>query len=155
PLNRPMGLQPSRAIGCASPFYLLASYSILGIISPHKPKGRSGQITPFRKYPNLVKGKNVDAPNQQWVSDITYLPLPRGFAYLSLITDAYSRKIVGWALHPTLEMVGPLSALKMALKANKARQHLIHHSAGCPVGPGRSVLLSCVYGSVTEKQDCH
>ncbi|MFD2570538.1 hypothetical protein ACFSUS_07835, partial [Spirosoma soli] len=44
PLNRPMGLQPSRAIGCASPFYLLASYSILGIISPHKPKGRSGDL---------------------------------------------------------------------------------------------------------------
>ena len=82
----------------------------------------------FGKYPNLVKGKKVDAPNQQWVSDITYLPLPRGFAYLSLITDAYSRKIVGWALHLTLEMVGPLSALKMALKANKTRHHLIHHS---------------------------
>ncbi|MBC3789229.1 transposase InsO family protein [Spirosoma sp. LMG 31448] len=83
---------------------------------------------PFRKYPNLVKGKKVDAPNTLWVSDITYLPLPRGFAYLSLITDAYSRKIVGWTLHPTLEMEGPLSALKMALKANKTRQHLIHHS---------------------------
>ncbi|MFD2937503.1 IS3 family transposase [Spirosoma flavum] len=83
---------------------------------------------PFRKYPNLVKGKKVDAPNQLWVSDITYLPLPRGFAYLSLITDAYSRKIVGWKLHPTLEMEGPLSALKMALKANKTWQHLIHHS---------------------------
>lgn len=42
PLNRPMGREPSRAIGCASPFYLPASYSILGIISLHKPKGRSG-----------------------------------------------------------------------------------------------------------------
>ncbi|UHG89813.1 IS3 family transposase [Spirosoma oryzicola] len=83
---------------------------------------------PFRKYPNLVKGKKVDAPNELWVSDITYLPLPRGFAYLSLITDAYSRKIVGWALHPTLEMEGPLSALKMALKRNKVSQQLIHHS---------------------------
>lgn len=83
---------------------------------------------PFRKYPNLVKGKKVDAPNQQWVSDITYLPLPPGFAYLSLITDAYSRKIVGWALHPTLEMEGPLAALKMALKRNKVSQQLIHHS---------------------------
>ncbi len=95
-------------------------------------KTRRAQTTwskhPFRKYPNLAKGKKVDAPNQQWVSDITYLPLPRGFAYLSLVTDAYSRKIVGWALHPTLEMEGPLAALKMALKRNKVSEPLIHHS---------------------------
>ena len=83
---------------------------------------------PFRKYPNLVKGKKVVEPNQLWVSDITYLPLPRGFAYLSLITDAYSRKIVGWKLHPTLEMEGPLTALRMALRAKKPRPNLMHHS---------------------------
>lgn len=83
---------------------------------------------PFRKYPNLTKGKKVDAPNRLWVSDITYVPLQYGFAYLSLVTDAYSRKIVGWALHNSLQMDGPLAALQMALKANKVGQDLIHHS---------------------------
>jgi putative transposase len=88
---------------------------------------------PFRKYrpaarPNLTKGIKIDAPNRLWVSDITYVPLHYGFAYLSLVTDAYSRKIVGWALHPSLQMDGPLAALTMALKANKVGQQLIHHS---------------------------
>ncbi|WP_020595591.1 IS3 family transposase [Spirosoma panaciterrae] len=83
---------------------------------------------PFRKYPNLTKGMKVDTPNRLWVSDITYIPLQYGFAYLSLITDAYSRKIVGWALHRSLQMDGPLMALKMALKENKVGRHLIHHS---------------------------
>lgn len=83
---------------------------------------------PFRKYPNLTKGIKVGTSNRLWVSDITYVPLHYGFAYLSLITDAYSRKIVGWALHRSLAMEGPLAALKMALKGNKVDEKLIHHS---------------------------
>lgn len=83
---------------------------------------------PFRKYPNLTKEMKVATPNRLWVSDITYVPLQYGFAYLSLIIDAYSRKIVGWALHRSLQMDGPLMALKMALKENKVGQNLIHHS---------------------------
>lgn len=83
---------------------------------------------PFRKYLNLTKGIKVEAPNRLWVSDITHVPLHYGFAYLSLVTDAYSRKIVGWALHPTLQMDGPLAALTMALKANEVGSKLIHHS---------------------------
>lgn len=83
---------------------------------------------PFRKYPNLTKGIQIEAPNRLWASDITYIPLLYGFAYLSLITDAYSRKIVGWALHRSLEMAGPLAALTMALKGNKVGKDLIHHS---------------------------
>lgn len=82
----------------------------------------------FRKYPNLAKGKKVVAPNRLWVSDITYVPLQYGFAYLSLVTDAYSRKIVGWKLHHSLQMDGPLAALKIALKAHKVGKDLIHHS---------------------------
>lgn len=84
----------------------------------------------FYKYPNLTIGKTVLAPNRLWVSDITYILIARGFVYLSLITDAYSRKIVGWALHTSLGACGPLSALRMALKANKSRlsSDLIHHS---------------------------
>lgn len=84
----------------------------------------------FTKYPNLTAGKQILAPNKLWVSDITYVLIARGFVYLSLITDAYSRKIVGWAVAESLGVCGPLSALKMALKANKGRlsSELIHHS---------------------------
>lgn len=74
----------------------------------------------FLKYPNLTVGKKVLAPNRLWVSDITYLLIARGFVYLSLITDAYSRKIVGWAVDESLGACGPLSALKMALSTNKS-----------------------------------
>jgi putative transposase len=84
----------------------------------------------FYKYPNLTVGKKVTSPNCLWVSDITYVPLLRGFAYLSLITDAYSRKIVGWAVESSLQATGPLKALKMALKTNidRLNAELMHHS---------------------------
>lgn len=84
----------------------------------------------YFKYPNLTPGKKFLAPNMLWVSDITYILIGRGFGYLSLITDAYSRKIVGWALDETLQATGPIAALKMAFKANKGRLNnsLIHHS---------------------------
>lgn len=84
----------------------------------------------FYKYPNLTIGKKVLAPNRLWVSDITYIVVARGFVYLSLITDAYSRKIVGWAVEESLQATGPVKALKMALKDNKKRlsRGIIHHS---------------------------
>ncbi len=68
------------------------------------------------------------APNQLWVADITYIHLPEGFAYLSLVTDAYSRKIVGFRLNKDLSAKGPLEALKMALGSAKCTKNLIHHS---------------------------
>ena len=84
----------------------------------------------YFKYPNLTIGKTILMPNLLWVSDITYIPIIRGFVYLSLITDAYSRKIVGWALEDSLGAIGPVAALKMAIKENKShlRTNLIHHS---------------------------
>ena len=84
----------------------------------------------YFKYPNLTIDKPIRAPNCLWVSDITYIVIARGFGYLSLITDAYSRKIVGWALEQSLQASGPIAALKMALKANQNRLNaaLIHHS---------------------------
>lgn len=83
----------------------------------------------FRKYPNLVRGMEISRAEQLWVSDITYLSIPEGFCYLNLVTDAYSRKIMGYSLYPTLETEGTLQALKMAL-ANRQRPQdaLIHHS---------------------------
>ena len=57
----------------------------------------------YRKYPNLIAGVVPNRPNQIWVADITYVETDEGVCYLSLVTDAYSHKIVGWALGPTLE----------------------------------------------------
>ncbi len=68
------------------------------------------------KYPNLAKDLQHKQPHQLWVSDMTYLRTGSRFSYLSLVTDAYSRKIVGWSLQPNMHAVGPLEALKMALK---------------------------------------
>jgi len=62
---------------------------------------------PFYKYANLVKELSLTRPNQQWVSDITYIRTGNDFSYLSLITDAYSHKIVGWAVAETLHTKGP------------------------------------------------
>jgi putative transposase len=82
----------------------------------------------LRKYQNLVANFIPTAPNQLWVSDITYIHLHNGFAYLSLITDAYSRKIVGFYLCEDLSARGCVLALRMALKNNPLRDKLIHHS---------------------------
>lgn len=72
----------------------------------------------------------MSGPEQLWVSDITYIRTVEGFSYLSLITDAYSRKIVGYALCPTLEAIGSMEALAMAIeqRSYKNNSRLIHHS---------------------------
>lgn len=88
----------------------------------------------YRKYPNLIKDVVPHRPNEIWVSDITYIETEEGVCYLSLITDAYSHKIVGWALGPTLETIYPLEALRMALSTidEETAHGLIHHSdRGC------------------------
>lgn len=82
----------------------------------------------MKRYPNLAKGFEASASNQLWVSDITYIRVNEGFCYLSLVTDAYSRKIVGYQLNNDLSASGPVSALKMALRDNPERENLIHHS---------------------------
>jgi len=82
----------------------------------------------FRKYTNLIKGVELTGPNQVYVSDITYLRVANAFAYLSLVTDAWSRKIVGWDISLSLGVSGPIRALKMALKNVPHPEGLIHHS---------------------------
>jgi putative transposase len=82
----------------------------------------------FHKYKNLVKGMAVTAPNQVWVSDITYIRTVNGFCYLALITDMYSRKIVGYDISDSLELAGCLRALKMALWHARPAAGLVHHS---------------------------
>jgi putative transposase len=82
----------------------------------------------FYKYNNLIKDMNVTAPNQVWVSDITYIRTVKGFCYLALITDLYSRKIVGYDISDSLELVGCLRALQKALRQARPAAGLIHHS---------------------------
>lgn len=83
----------------------------------------------YKKYPNLIKGLSVDGPEQVWASDITYIETGAGFAYLFLITDAYSRKIVGFKTAGTLEAKHAVEALKMAFKGLEGdAAGLIHHS---------------------------
>ncbi len=83
----------------------------------------------MRKYPNLIRGLIPIKPNQIWVSDITYIETQEGFVYLHLITDAYSRKIVGWIVSPTLEARYTVVALRMAIDGvSGSLNELIHHS---------------------------
>ena len=83
----------------------------------------------LEKYPNRVKELKPDGVGQLWVSDLSYIRAGIGFAYLSVVMDAYSRKIIGWSFHKTLEAKGPVAALEMALKTRtQTDQPLIHHS---------------------------
>jgi putative transposase len=82
----------------------------------------------YRKYSNLIKDRQVEAPNEVFVADLTYVRLERGFCYLSLITDLYSRKIVGWNLSERLDLESCEKALWMALETVQDPTKLIHHS---------------------------
>ena len=82
----------------------------------------------YKKYKNLIKDLEITKANQVFVSDITYIRVNDHFLFLSLITDYYSRKIVGYCLNNNLTVQGPLNALKMALKNVKEPKELIHHS---------------------------
>jgi transposase InsO family protein len=82
----------------------------------------------FRTYPNLFQDLEVSAPDQAWLSDITYVRTDEGFMYLSLISDAYSRKIVGYELREHLDAQGPLVALEMALRQLATDARPVHHS---------------------------
>lgn len=82
----------------------------------------------FKKYSNLVKNMDPMAPNQLWVSDITYWKLNNSFSYISFITDAYSKKIVGYHLGYSLQTSETIKALKMALSNLLNHCKLIYHS---------------------------
>lgn len=115
-------------IGRDAMFSLLAERGLL--VSRRKRRGCITTLSRhrFKKYPNIIRDFIPIAPNQLWVSDITYIHLCDGFAYLSLITDGYSRKIVGFYLSKDLSANGSLQALKMALKGTENITGLIHHS---------------------------
>lgn len=83
---------------------------------------------PYPVYPNLTKDLMVSRLNQLWVSDITYVRLLRGFAYLAAILDALSRKAIGYAISRMINKALTLAALKMAIERRKPEAGCIHHS---------------------------
>lgn len=107
-----------------------------GLILPKpKPRHTTNSNHRYHKWKNLIAGFRPLAANQLWVADITYIPLANGdVCYLHLITDAYSRKIVGWALADTLKAAISLKALGMAIdqaaemKGSRMLAGLVHHS---------------------------
>lgn len=79
-------------------------------------------------YPNLARGMMLTGIDQLWVADITYIRLETEFVYLAVILDAYSRRVIGWALDRTLEDELTLAALQMALDRRVPSPGLVHHS---------------------------
>lgn len=113
----------------------------------------------FHKYKNQVKNFVPSKPHQLWVSDITYLKLHKGHCYLALITDAYSRKIVGYDISDTLELTGAKRALKMALKQLPNEHKLVHHSDRgvqyCSYEYTGTLIENEVCISMTEENHCY
>lgn len=79
-------------------------------------------------YPNLARDRVLTASNQLWVADITYIRLREEFVFLAVILDAYSRRVIGWALDRTLEDELTLTALRVALARRNVQPGLVHHS---------------------------
>lgn len=79
-------------------------------------------------YPNLVQGLEITEPNRVWASDITYIRIATCFVYLAVILDLYSRKVIGWAISPSLHRDLCLAALRLALDERKPSAGCIHHS---------------------------
>jgi transposase InsO family protein len=118
------------SIGRDKFFDLLRRNSLLRYVKKRKARTTDSHHW-YRRYPNLVKGINPIKANEVWVSDITYVLLRNTdrFCYLFLITDMYSRKIMGFSVQPTLKAQGALQSLQMAIKtAGTAAKGCIHHS---------------------------
>jgi len=82
----------------------------------------------FPVYPNLAAGMELTGLNQLWIADITYIRLETEFVYLAVVLDAFSRKVVGWALDRTLEDDLAIAALQMAFRKRSSPEGLTHHS---------------------------
>lgn len=112
-------------------FEVLAEADLLVVPKPGTPRTTNSRHS-LPVFNNLLAGKDLYAPNAAWVSDLTYIRTDEGMLYAALITDAYSRKIVGAHISDSLEAEGCLRALDQALCELPAGKHPIHHSdRGC------------------------
>jgi len=111
-------------------FYALLAREGMRLKRP-KPRHTTNSNHRYHKYKNLIRGFKPLSPNVLWVSDITYIPLADGdWCFLHLVTDAYSHKVVGWCLSPTLQAQYTLLALREAINQAKGYDlsKLTHHS---------------------------
>jgi len=100
-------------------------------------------------YPNLARALRPDAINQLWIADITYIRLRTEFVYLAVVLDAFSRRVIGWALGRTLEAKLAVAALRMALQQRQPTAGLVHHS-------DRGVqYASAEYTALLEQHQAH
>lgn len=113
----------------------------------------------LHKHPNLMKEKELTAPNQSWVSDITYIKTRKDTQYLSLVTDAYSRKIVGYKLSSDMRAEHVVEAVKMAIKERENNNPLIHHSDRglqyCSSIYQEELKKNNITPSMTDGYDCY
>jgi putative transposase len=117
----------------------------------------------FRKHPNLLKAGDTQmiatACEQVWVSDITYIPTKSQTVYLSLVTDAFSRKIVGHHVHDSLHTAQVAKAFERAIQGRQTQQRLIHHSdRGVQYCSGEYQAIHAANGvtcSMTDGYDCY
>jgi putative transposase len=79
-------------------------------------------------FPDLVRDRMVDGPNQVWVADITYIAIAAGFVYMAAILDAWSRRVVGYAISRSMDARLAVAALKAAIRARQPPKGCIHHS---------------------------
>jgi transposase InsO family protein len=127
-------------------------------------KRRFGVTTDSRhglgSHPNLLRGQPPAAPNHAWLADITYIRLPTAFCYLAAILDAFSRRVIGWALSPRIDTDLTLAALERAIADRRPAPGLIHHSdhgvqyashryVACLVAIGAQISMAAV-GNVYE-----
>lgn len=114
----------------------------------------------FAPAPDLVRRKfTAEKANQLWVADITYVPTWEGFLFLSIVLDAYSRRIVGWSMEPHLKTELVVASLTMALHQRKPEEGVIHHSdQGCQytsIGFGLRCREAGVRPSMGSVGDCY
>lgn len=113
----------------------------------------------LRKYPNLLKDRNAIEPEEVFVSDITYIKTRERTHYLSLVTDAYSRKIMGYNLSGDMSAEHVVKALKMAVKQRRKTNQLIHHSDRglqyCSAIYQNELRKHQIIPSMTDGYDCY
>ncbi len=113
----------------------------------------------LRKYPNLMKQVSPSSPEQYFVSDITYIKSRERTHYLSLVTDAYSRKIMGYHLSDDMSAVNVVQAMKMANRNRITEGTLVHHSDRglqyCSATYQKELSRSKTIPSMTDGYDCY
>lgn len=113
----------------------------------------------LRKYPNLLKNLDIKRTEQVFVSDITYIKSGERTHYLSLVTDAYSRKIVGYHLSDDMSAENVVKALKMAVRGRKTNLELVHHSDRglqyCSQIYQNELKKNNIIPSMTDGYDCY